>query len=477
MGIGQIGAFGSGASDNRWVGAQFAYQSANIFKFFVPSSSSSGSVETRPLYITAGTRVSGTGANEYPREFNIYGKKINLYSSEVASNSTSSGHWLKMGDSVSSFGHTNNYIQIPSASGSSSNNFEIKTQAKANLQFTGSSTMLSNTNGFTFNTKTFTSTINSGGSGNQAVTINVTGLITVRNFRDLTLQSSLSSDSNKNFSLTIKQSGPQMRMGNNNTWLTLNDASASQLYGKAGVTIQSNTGGINIRSDRAANGIKIDAVPTDGVTSQGYPYLHLTPQTGGNGDYVLSSGHGTVRSMSNVGGNRAGVQITPGLSTGWAMFTGKLSGTNASIATTYDISCGGWVGGGNFNFNSAKGWNCLGQYRSSQSLESHLGTIYSLIQQAYDWANDARNRAINAQNSANNAQSRADSAYNYANTANNNANGRVSISTFNAHQHRTCWVSGGHALTYWDTYQYEGMDISHIRGTQDLNTMTTSSPV
>ena len=485
MGIGQIGAFGSGASDNKWVGAQFAYQTSNIFKFFVPSSSSSGSVETRPLYITAGTRVKGAGANEYPREFNIYGKKINLYSSEVASNSTSSGHWLKMGDSVSSFGHTNNYIQIPSASGSSNNSFEIRTQARANLQFTGSSTTLSNKNGFTFNTKTFTSTINSGGSGNQAVTINVTGLVTVRNFRDLTLQSSLSSDSNKNFSLTIRQSGPQMRMGNNNTWLTLNDASASQLYGKAGITIQSNTGGINIRSNRASDGIKIDAVPTDGVTSQGYPYLHLTPQTGGNGNFVLSSGHGTVRSMNDVGGNRAGIQITPGLSSGWAIFSGKLSGTNASIVTNYDVSCGGWVGGGNFNFNSVKSWKCLGEYRSSQSLESHLGTIYALIQQAYDRADDARTRAINAQNSANNAYSHADAVgSNVQGWANNRFSllghghsNYVTNSTFNNHYHNTVVGTGYQFVTAYGFTTIDGERVVNSLTTANGNGQRTSTPI
>ena len=132
--------------------------------------------------------------------------------------------------------------------------------------------------------------------------------------------------------------------------------------------------------------------------------------------------------------------------------------------------------GGNFSFLETQSWNCLGSARSSTSLIAHLGTIYNLIQAAYDHATDAYNHATDGINRANAAQNRADSAYSLANSANNNANNRVSISTFNAHTHKTCWVAGGSALTAWDTYSYNGMDISHIKSTQDLNTMMTSTP-
>ena len=132
--------------------------------------------------------------------------------------------------------------------------------------------------------------------------------------------------------------------------------------------------------------------------------------------------------------------------------------------------------GGNFSFLETQSWNCLGAARSSTSLIAHLGTIYNLIQAAYNHATDAYNHATDGINRANAAQNRADSAYSLANSANNNANNRVSISTFNAHTHKTCWVGGGRALTAWDTYSYNGMDISHIKSTQDLNTMMTSTP-
>ena len=183
MGIGRIGAFGYGASDDKWVGAQFAYQGTNIFKFFVPNDGTSAA--TRPLYVTAGTTVR----DEYPRDFNIYGNTINLYSSETSSTATTSPHWFTMSNDLTSIGHTNNYIQIPSAAGSNEHNFELATQANANFSFTGAKTDITNAQAMTFSTKTFTGTIDSGGASTQALTLNITGSATIQNFSDLNIAS------------------------------------------------------------------------------------------------------------------------------------------------------------------------------------------------------------------------------------------------------------------------------------------------
>lgn len=490
MGIGRIGAFGSSAADDKWVGAQFAYQGTNIFKFFVPNNNSSAA--TRPLYITAGTTTS----NEYPRDFNIHGKTLNIYTNETNSTSQTSGHWLQINNDFTSLGHTNNYLRIPSAAGSNSYNFELKTQANADLSFTGQRTNIANAQAFNFSTKTYTGSIDSGSSTAQAATLNIVGNATVQGFNNLTVTSNISSDNNQDYQLTINASTtssasgtsvttPQMRIGNNNVYLELNNSTTSQLYGKLGMDIETDTKPIRIISNRASEGVQIDAYPADGSTTAGHPYLHLTPQTGGTGDFVLSSGHGTVQSKGDLGNNRQGIQITPGFSTSWGVFVGTLNGTTDSIQATRDIrSTGGWIYGGNFSFLETQSWNCLGAARSSTSLIDHLGTIYNLIQAAYNHATDAYNHATDGINRANAAQRSADSAYSLANTANNNAaaannnaNNRVSWDTFNAHRHQTCWVEGGKALTDWDTYSYNGMDISHIKGTQDLNTMRTSTPV
>ena len=490
MGIGKIGAFGYGASDDKWIGAQFAYQGTNIFKFFVPNDGTSAA--TRPLYITAGTTVR----DEYPRDFNIYGNTINLYSSETNSTDTTSPHWFTMSNDLTSIGHTNNYIQIPSAAGSNEHNFEVHTQANASFNFTGAKTDITNAQAMTFSTKTFTGTIDSGGASNQALTLNITGSATIQNFRDLNIASNaFPSAPAKNYSFTVKQtvnssaSGTsvrtaQMRLGNNNTYLELNNDTVTKLNGNLGVNIESATQPIKIRSNQSAGGVQIDAYWGGGTSTVGHPYLHLTPQSSGTGDFVLSSGHGTVRSMGNLGNNRAGIQITPGFSTTWGIFSGVLNNTTNSIEAYQDIrSNHGWVYAGNFSFNTSQSWNSHGGTYNSTSLVQHLAWLYSLVNDAYYRADDAWNRANNAQsraddawNRANNAQSRADSAYSFANRANNNANNRVSWDTFNSHTHRTCWTEGISGLTGWDTYRYNGMDISHIRSTLDLGNMTTSTP-
>lgn len=449
MGIGRIGAFGYGASDDKWVGAQFAYQGTNIFKFFVPNNGTSAA--TRPLYVTAGTTVR----DEYPRDFNIYGNTINLYSSETSSTDTTSPHWFTMSNDLTSIGHTNNYIQIPSAAGSNEHNFEINTQANANFNFTGAKTDITNAQAMTFSTKTFTGTINSGGANNQALTLNITGSATIQNFRDLNIASNaFPSAPTKNYSFTVKQtvnssasgtsvSTAQMRLGNNNTYLELNNDTVTKLNGNLGVNIESATQPIKIRSNQSADGVQIDAYWGGSTSTVGHPYLHLTPQSSGTGDFVLSSGHGTVQSKGDLGNNRAGVQITPGFSSGWGILTSKISGTDNSLQTTYNIittngnitsskgtikASDGNVWGNNFGFNSSKSWTAHGNTYNSQSLQQHLAWLYSLVNSAYNRADSAYTRAGNAQTAANNAQSRADSAYNLAST-------KVSTSTFNSHRH------------------------------------------
>ena len=485
MGIGKIGAFGSGASDDKWVGAQFAYQGTNIFKFFVPNDGTSAA--TRPLYITAGTTIR----DEYPRDFNIYGNSINLYSSETSSTDTTSPHWFTMSNDLTSIGHTNNYIQIPSAAGSNEHNFEVNTQANANFNFTGAKTDITNAQAMTFSTKTFTGTINSGGANNQALTLNITGNATIQNFRNLNIASNaFPSAPAKNYSFTIKQavssnvSGTsvntaQMRLGNSNTYLELNNDTVTELYGKLGVDIESATRPVRIRSNQSADGVQIDAYWGGSTSTAGHPYLHLTPQSSGTGDFVLSSGHGTVQSKGDLGNNRAGVQITPGFSSGWGILTSKISGTDNSLQTTYNIittngnitsskgtirASAGDVWGNNFGFNSSKSWTAHGNTYNSQSLQQHLAWLYSLVHSAYNRADSAYTRAGNAQTAANNAQTAANNAQSRADSAYNLASTKVSTSTFNSHTHKLGFsVSSGVQDIDWDTYNVLGFDVSKIK--------------
>ena len=479
MGIGRIGAFGYGASDDKWVGAQFAYQGTNIFKFFVPNDGTSAA--TRPLYVTAGTTVR----DEYPRDFNIYGNTINLYSSETSSTDTTSPHWFTMSNDLTSIGHTNNYIQIPSAAGSNEHNFEVNTQANASFNFTGAKTDITNAQAMTFSTKTFTGAINSGGANNQALTLNITGSATIQNFRDLNIASNaFPSAPAKNYSFTIKQavnssasgtsvSTAQMRLGNNNTYLELNNDTVTKLNGNLGVNIESAAQPIKIRSNQSADGVQIDAYWGGSTSTAGHPYLHLTPQSSGTGDFVLSSGHGTVRSMSNVGNGRAGIQITDGLSSSWGYFSSVVSGSNNTIIANKDIrSNNGWMYAGNFSFNTSKSWQAHGGTYNSTSLERHLAWLYSLVNSAYNRADSAYNRADsaytragNAQTAADNARSRADSAYNLATT-------KVSTSAFNAHTHNIS-TSGNDG--YIADLHYRSVSLDGNRTASDITSITRAS--
>lgn len=461
MGIGKIGAFGKGASDDKWVGAQFAYQGTNIFKFFIPNDNTSA--ETRPLYISTGSRVTTDTerGNEYPRDFNIYGKTLHIYTNETISEETTSGHWLKITNDYASLGHTNNYIQIPSAAGSNEYKFEINTQANANFNFTGAKTDITNAQAMTFSTKTFTGTINSGGANNQALTLNITGSATIQNFRDLNIASNaFPSAPAKNYSFTIKQtvnssasgtsvSTAQMRLGNNNTYLELNNDTVTKLNGNLGVNIESATQPVKIRSNQSADGVQIDAYWGGSTSTVGHPYLHLTPQSSGTGDFVLSSGHGTVKSKSDLGiitgnvGDRTGVEITPGMSTKFGLFTDVIAGTNDSIQAKHNI----W--GSNFNFNAAQGTEdnstCLGAQRKNTSMIWHLETIYSLIQSAYDQCRQYAKEYADGLNSS--TRSWADGKFALSGHTHSNY---VTNNTFNSHRHSIVVGGEGFLATYSD---------------------------
>lgn len=86
MGIGKVGAFGKGAIEEWFVGAQFGLKNSNILKFFIdnpdnlnnPDSSHGTSFDNSSLYITTGSDISSL-KNEYARPIKIYGNSITLY--------------------------------------------------------------------------------------------------------------------------------------------------------------------------------------------------------------------------------------------------------------------------------------------------------------------------------------------------------------------------------------------------------------
>lgn len=465
MGIGYIGAFGLSAAAQAYIGAQFGYKNTNIFKFFIPASGSSE--RTRPLYISTGSTTS----NEYDRSIFIHGATINLYSDDTVSTDIITDHFLTMDNDITRIGHNNNFVQIPSSSGRRQG-FLMTTEADVQVNIKGDSTIV-NEGDIILGTQTYNAIIDSGSSSRDAWTAQVTGNIVFTNFNDLNMQSG-NSQNQFRFQM-LNSGGGYCFLGNSDTYLQLYDSTTSTMMVPGGLTINNTHGtGVNVRSS-SAYGIQLDA----GMGAGASVYLHLTPQSGGTGDYVLSSGHGTVRSMSNVGNGYQGVQITPGMSTGWGYFSGTVSGTGESIVAS------GNVAGSNWLFNQNKSYSSMGSSYSNQSLDWHLAKLYELINtansnatKAQQTADNATNLANNAQASANAAQSTANAAQSAASAAQGTANSALSTantanstansvsSRFNGHTH----VSTGYFLTSL-IFNSEGVATGSNRGV-----VTTGGP-
>jgi len=395
MGIGKIGAFGSSAADDKYVGAQFAYQGANIFKFFLDQNDTN--VSTRPLYLSTGTTIS----NEYARPFNIYGKTVNLYASNGNSTSKTSPTGLTIATSNVKLFTSNSSVSMPNQ-----NTGTMSIDTDANLSITNDDSRNVN---LSFGTttlrlaRTLSATINPLGSRTQtAINANVLGRINISGLSNLAIASDSGSGSwRMNISNSASTTGvdnstavtnSQILLGNSIAKLELNNATVTRLQSSRGINLVSSGGnGIHVSSDQGS--INLDATwkSTGGASA----YLHLTPASDGYSSFYLNSGYGSIRSVGSAQGfSRNGVQITDGVFTPWGQFTGTISGSNNTIIAQRDIrSSNGWLYGGNFSFNTSKSWNAHGGTYNSASLEQHLANLYSLVNGAYNRADAAYNRA------------------------------------------------------------------------------------
>lgn len=401
MGIGKIGAFGASAADDKYVGAQFAYQGANIFKFFLDQDDTN--VSTRPLYLSTGTTIS----NEYARPFNIYGKTVNLYASNGNSTSKTSPTGLTITTSNVKLFTSNSNISMPNQD---TGTMSIDTDA--NLSITNDDGRNVN---LSFGTttlrlaRTLSATINPLGSRTQtAINANILGKINISGLSDLAIASDSGSGSWKmNISNSASTTGvdnstavtnSQILLGNSIAKLELNNATVTRLQSSRGINLVSSGGnGIHVNSDQGSINLEATWKSTGGASA----YLHLTPASDGYSSFYLSSGYGSVRSVGSAQGfSRNGVQITDGVFTPWGQFTGTISGSNNTIIAQRDIrSSNGWLYGGNFSFNTSKSWNAHGGTYNSASLEQHLANLYSLVNGAYNRADAAYNRAADYFNS------------------------------------------------------------------------------
>lgn len=414
MGIGAIGAFGKQAGDHRYVGAQFAYLGANIFKFFLDDTTKSnpdgvGDVYSRPLYISAATGIT----SEYERPMQLYGKTIALYSNEGALNATekTSEHRLLLTDSSIYLGHNNAYISIPSFPYADDEHnvevpFEISTDTSLVVAPNEDMTTTMSLGYANISTKhPLSLTINHGEDReNDALIGTVLGKINITDFSNLSLKTD-SQSGNLRFDMldsgkTTSRDGTevtnnQIYLGNDTARIEINEATLSKFNMRQGIQMNAKNNGIFIDTDTVQIDLKASYTETNAAPAE----LKLTPAKDGYSTFSLLSGYGNIRSVGKAMDEqytRNGVEITDGVYTGWANLLEVIDGSSDSLRAEGDLV------GSNFKFNSAKNYDSFNGWNNSFiSLDEHLDRIYDLIRQAY-------NRAVTAED---NARTWSDNAY------------------------------------------------------------------
>lgn len=499
MGIGVIGAFHNSAADQKYVGAQFAWRGGNLFKFYVDSEDPAHD-DNKKLFISTGSDVdvkddSGkikTKGDEYPREIGIYGKAVSLYApTNGAENEPFSDHEIRISPDLAWFGHTDSYIAIPF---SADEDAEITLINSLNVTTDTDKTVNFSTGDFNISAAKNTHTqgnISLVSANNFSVTAEK-NISLIGTNGDLSFKSQYwSSSTNTNQSVTLttsvldkdKESMFDLRFSSSESF-------KSKLYSRTGWELTSKVGRINIKTTNSSDGIFLDSVPPNGQASQG-TYLHLLAQDGGGSDFLLNSPHGSVRSISmtlQTGGttNRNTIQITPGFSTNWGQFVGKINGTDDSIWATGNIRTAN--GNGYFandvhvGTRSDYAGNIYVYYDNSTSKYEEVNTT-KIVRWDKTWDNGWGNHTYSSlknyiDDQVASAMARANAAFDLAASkanAKHTHDNYVTKSAFNTHFH---YFGTGNIYfpTQWRDVTVDGQTASYIYGYDNLNGKRTNHP-
>ena len=392
------------------------------------------------------TTVKG---DEYARSIGVYGKDITLYApSSGATNEPDSDHKISISPELATFGHTRSYIKIPYSSDEAA---EIGLQNQLNINTALDRTTNISTGQFTLDTSK--GTVSSAG-----ITLKAKNNITISSASgayNSTIYGNYTVTTN-NKKYQIKTDTNQLYAGNTNAYIQLRPSNVSNLYAAKGLNITTDTGGITLKSE-SSNGIILNALPPNGQSTQGVR-LSMIPQDGGGSDFILTSPHGSVRSITQSlnntgtsGGTTASkygtIQIMNGFSTQWGQLTGGLPhDKNVSLLAAKDIkTTGGWFYGGEIMFHKF-GWSSANWGKISSN-DHALTNI--LVNMYNDYIDRINNLNTTLRNLISNAQNRADSAYNLANN-------KVDWSTYNGHTHN---VDFGSSWVLRSTASWVGVNI------------------
>ena len=406
MGIGFVGAFKNTAAAQKYVGAQFAYDSTNLFKFFIDTEVE-GSTETKPLHISTGTNISdktaASSALEYARPIRIYGDSITLYAPDQSKrNIDTSSHRVSISDTEGFIGHDDSYIKITRSGDNIGADFTFNDKFDMKTALNRASNIT--TGQFTLSTQTSTMSTNPdiNFKSKQDIT-NIVG----RDFNVTASKGDFSFES-QYFTMETTNTGSPTNLTlaskDNTVYLKLNRAAKSNLYCQYGLDFTDKTGGITINTN-SANGIKINANSPNNKAADGVTFTMIGQDGGSASMFSILSPNGSIASTNKVettgtARNLTGVTLTPGISTKWGYFVGTVNGTNDTIVANKDIrTVNGWLYGGDFAFNTTHSYNYWNGTARGTQLSSFLDSIYSLLR-------DLRSRMSTAENNITNLGSR-----------------------------------------------------------------------
>lgn len=472
MGIGYVGAFKDSAANHKYVGAQFGYDSTNLFKFFIEPAPEGQSNERQALHISTGTNISdktaSSAALEYARPIKIYGDSITLYAPDQnRRNVNTSSHRISISDTEAFLGHDVSYFKITSSSLAELNvnsRLNIKTPTNQRTDFTTGQFNLSTQN-------SIMSAPDINFKSKQDIT-NIVGrdFVVDASKGDFSFESqyftmeSTNTGSPRNLTLTDKDK---------TVYLKLNKSSMSYLHNDYGFNLTSKTGAINI-SNNSAQGITINAkAPGNGTND--YVKLTMIAQDGGSASYfALSSQNGSIKATQNLWETNSGISITNGFGTGWGVFTDTLTDDSPiTILSERDIvSQNGWMYAGDFSFNTEKSFDYWNGTAKGTQISTFLENIYSLLK-------DLRSRMSTAEGDIDKAQATADSAYSLASgkaDASHTHSDYLLRKDFSGHTHPLLQNTVVTQID-WDTYYKDGVgDISHIKNVWKSR-VSTQGPV
>ena len=376
MGIGKIGAFGTAAADGEYVGAQFGYDNTNLFKFFISKDGEEGTI-SRTLFLTAGTNKT----NEYSRPLSMNFKSINLYASN-SSDSQISDYRMNLSTSGLSLGQKDKTFLDLTFTNNSAEYNRLNTQT--NLAIT-----VPKNRHFSLNNHNNETPLLDVNEGNAKITLS--GALTTRTDQEVDLDSKTKAHlGSKYFDFSLDYStGVGQLASDNGSALTINrDGNTnSSLVDNCGISLTAKQqGGIQITSENATNGIKIDARLNNNIDTS--TYMTFTPNGQGFSTFSITSGCGNIWSEKGGVSGYDGLKLSA-FAAPWAIFPSVKPGTNRSIEAANDIFSNRNIQGNELywinNKRDSHNWGT-----NSNNVWAHLDAIYGIIRNLRTDIDDTR---------------------------------------------------------------------------------------